>query len=59
MREEFEKSSRSSPMAGSVAAGGGPGSATNFDLAGWMAGTTSDGASTGREIGGSSTRRRG
>ena len=40
MREEFEKQSRSSPMADGPA-GAGPANPANFDLAGWMAGTGS------------------
>lgn len=63
MRAEFEQHSRSSPLTGATnnaMAGGG------FDLAGWMAGTSSgpmtnaDAASagaTGRDAGGSARRR--
>ncbi|KAL4974366.1 hypothetical protein BDW66DRAFT_139961 [Aspergillus desertorum] len=65
MREEFEKQSRASPIAGaqSAMAGGGP---ANFDLAGWMAGATPRGqpspvsgfaAASGRENRGSARRR--
>ncbi|KAL4789369.1 hypothetical protein BDV19DRAFT_26319 [Aspergillus venezuelensis] len=66
MREEFEKQSRASPMAGaqSAMAGGG---AANFDLAGWMAGAaprgspapapTGAGAASGRENRGGARRR--
>ncbi|KAL4938675.1 hypothetical protein BDV06DRAFT_225774 [Aspergillus oleicola] len=66
MREEFEKQSRASPMAGaqSAMAGGGP---ANFDLAGWMAGaaprgqpasaTAGAGAASGRDVRGGARRR--
>lgn len=65
MREEFEKQSRGGPLSAagrSAVQGGGP---ANFDLAGWMAGTTSsasaaDGSSattSGRESGGAGRRR--
>lgn len=66
MREEFEKQSRASPMAGAqnAMAGGGP---ANFDLAGWMAGAApraqpvpaspGPGAATGRENKGGVRRR--
>ncbi|OJJ08086.1 hypothetical protein ASPVEDRAFT_89321 [Aspergillus versicolor CBS 583.65] len=66
MREEFEKQSRASPMAGAqnAMAGGGP---ANFDLAGWMAGAApraqpvpaspGPGAATGRENKGGARRR--
>lgn len=45
MRAEFEKQSAKSPIAGAAnkvasGAGGPPGGAPNFDLAGWMAGTS-------------------
>jgi hypothetical protein len=46
MRAEFEKQSKSSPLAGASrsalgsAAGGGATSGGGFDLAGWMAGTS-------------------
>ncbi|KAL4801548.1 hypothetical protein BDV18DRAFT_148803 [Aspergillus unguis] len=68
MREEFQKQSRASPMAGaqSAMAGGGP---ANFDLAGWMAGAApreqsvpasgpgGAGATSGRENRGGARRR--
>lgn len=65
MREEFEKQSRGGPLTAasrSAVSGGGP---ANFDLAGWMAGTTSSASAdssvaitSGRESG-SAGRRRG
>ncbi|KAL5047478.1 hypothetical protein BDW71DRAFT_180222 [Aspergillus fruticulosus] len=65
MREEFEKQSRASPIAGaqSAMAGGGP---ANFDLAGWMAGAaprgqpvpvSGSGVASGRENRGGARRR--
>lgn len=79
MRDEFEKQSRSGPLSGAgrsaLAAGGGPGGASGFDIAGWMAGATTspmgsaegaaaDASSNARGVatgreGGSGTRRRG
>ncbi|KAJ9316336.1 hypothetical protein DTO271D3_3349 [Paecilomyces variotii] len=64
MREEFEKQSRGGPLTAasrSAVSGGGP---ANFDLAGWMAGTTSSTSAdssaaitSGRESGGAGRRR--
>ncbi|KAJ9295310.1 hypothetical protein DTO271G3_6133 [Paecilomyces variotii] len=64
MREEFEKQSRGGPLTAasrSAVSGGGP---ANFDLAGWMAGTTSSASAdssaaitSGRESGGAGRRR--
>lgn len=61
MREEFQKQSRSSPLSSASRAaaagavpGGAAGGAPGFDLAGWMAGTTSSpmsGAGTGSASG--------
>lgn len=67
-RAEFEKQSRNSPLSGaSRNSAGGAGGPANFDLAGWMAGTSpgpmaaaeSDAAriSTGRENVNSARRR--
>ncbi|GAD99451.1 hypothetical protein NFIA_037810 [Paecilomyces variotii No. 5] len=65
MREEFEKQSRGGPLTAASRGAVSGGNPANFDLAGWMAGTTSsasaaDGSSaatSGRESGGASRRR--
>lgn len=66
-REEFQKQQAKSPLAGGMsglaqtATGGGGGAASaakNFDLAGWMAGSSSGGTTaSGRDTG--AARRRG
>ncbi|KAL1998017.1 hypothetical protein VTN02DRAFT_199 [Thermoascus thermophilus] len=61
MRAEFEKQSRSSPLsnAGRNALTGGPGPGANFDLAGWMAGATSEPTASSDSVSRGAARRRG
>lgn len=61
MRAEFEKQSRAGPLSGASRSAlaatnpaAGPGGAGGFDLAGWMAGTTSPSTGAGSASGSSS-----
>ncbi len=63
MRAEFEEQRKKSPLAGGMAmaqaasGGGAAAPGQGFDLAGWMAGTRSGSAASGRDVGAAARRR--